>query len=164
LNRKLRNREPVASPHPQAAPQAQAFLGSETDVGTFQTQTVWDGSGDGHWEVVLTEGRARVLATIPLNDWISLGATQVAIALHDEERHPPCHRAQSLPARIVAMKPLDQYEALVVVSLGEKGDGAHLLSRMTRKSWAELGLAEGQSVYAQVKYVSLGPGRGEPEE
>ena len=59
------------------------------------------------------------------------------------------------------MKPLDDYEALVVVSLGEKGEGARLLSRMTRKSWAELGLAEGQSVYAQVKYVSLNPGRGD---
>jgi molybdate transport system ATP-binding protein len=69
-----------------------------------------------------------------------------------------------LPAQVVAMKPLDGYEALVVVALGENGDGARLLSRMTQKSWAELGLAEGQSVYAQVKYVSLGPGRGEPEE
>jgi molybdate transport system ATP-binding protein len=68
-----------------------------------------------------------------------------------------------LPARIVSMRPLDQYEALVVVSLGEKGDGARLLSRMSRKSWAELGLGEGQSVFAQVKYVSLAPGRGEPE-
>jgi len=42
--------------------------------------------------------------------------------------------------------------------------GARLLSRMTRKSWEELGFAEGQNVYAQVKYVALGAGRGEPEE
>jgi molybdate transport system ATP-binding protein len=69
-----------------------------------------------------------------------------------------------LPAQVVAMKPLNGYEALVVVALGESGEGARLLSRMTQKSWAELGLAEGQRVYAQVKYVSLGPGRGEPEE
>lgn len=69
-----------------------------------------------------------------------------------------------LSARIVTMKPLDGYEALVVVALGEGGDGARLLSRMTQKSWAELGLAEGQEVYAQVKYVSLGPGRNEPEQ
>jgi molybdate transport system ATP-binding protein len=66
-----------------------------------------------------------------------------------------------LPARVVSMKPLDDYEVLVVVSLGENGEGARLLSRMTRKSSQELGLAEGQSVYAQVKYVSLNPGRGE---
>jgi TOBE domain len=41
------------------------------------------------------------------------------------------------------------------VALGTRGDGARLLSRMTLKSWSELALAEGQSVYAQVKYVSL---------
>jgi molybdate transport system ATP-binding protein len=69
-----------------------------------------------------------------------------------------------LPVRVMAMKPLDNYEVLVVVALGENGDGARLLSRITQKSWAELGLAEGQRVYAQVKYVSLGPGRGEAEE
>jgi molybdate transport system ATP-binding protein len=68
------------------------------------------------------------------------------------------------PARIATMKPLDAYEVLAVVSLGENGDGARLLSRMTRKSWEELGFAEGQNVYAQVKYVALGAGRGEPEE
>jgi molybdate transport system ATP-binding protein len=56
---------------------------------------------------------------------------------------------------------MDDYEMLVVVSLGEKGEGARLLCRMTRKSSAELGLAEGQSVYAQIKYVSLNPGRGD---
>ena len=68
------------------------------------------------------------------------------------------------PARIAAMKPLDAYEVLAVVSLGEDGGGARLLSRMSRKSWEELGFAEGQSVFAQVKYVALGAGRGEPEE
>jgi len=53
---------------------------------------------------------------------------------------------------------------LAIVTLGEQGEGARLLSRMTLKSWTELALAEGQSVYAQVKYVSLGAGRGEPAE
>ena len=65
-----------------------------------------------------------------------------------------------LPARVVAMKALDGYEVLAVVALGEQGDGARLLSRMTLKSWTELGLAEGQNVFAQVKYVSLNAGRG----
>jgi len=69
-----------------------------------------------------------------------------------------------LPARVVTMRPLDRYEVLAVVALGEQGDGARLLSRMTLKSWTELALAEGQSVYAQVKYVALSAGRGEPEE
>jgi len=30
-----------------------------------------------------------------------------------------------------------------------------------RKSWGALGLAEGMTVYAQVKAVALAPGRGE---
>jgi molybdate transport system ATP-binding protein len=65
---------------------------------------------------------------------------------------------------MLALGTLDRYETVVAVALGEKGDGARILSRMTQKSLAELELAEGQSVYAQVKYVSLGSGRGEPEE
>ena len=34
-------------------------------MGTATTKMVWDGTGDGHWDVVLTEmteGRARVAA------------------------------------------------------------------------------------------------------
>jgi molybdate transport system ATP-binding protein len=69
-----------------------------------------------------------------------------------------------LPARIVSIKALDRYEALAVVTLGEQGDGARLLSRMSRKSSEELGFREGQNVFVQVKYVALGAGRGEPEE
>ena len=46
-------------------------------------------------------------------------------------------------------------------SLGADGAGARLLSRLTRKSWELLGLAEGVNVYAQVKAVALGPGRGD---
>ncbi len=68
-----------------------------------------------------------------------------------------------LPARVLTMRPLDRYEVLAVVVLGDQGDGSRLLSRMTLKSWTELALAEGQNVYAQVKYVSLSAGRGEPE-
>ncbi len=66
-----------------------------------------------------------------------------------------------LPASVVAMKPLDPYETLVVVALGEKRDGVRLLSRMTRKSAEELGLVEGLSVFAQVKYAALAAGSDE---
>ena len=66
-----------------------------------------------------------------------------------------------LPARIVSMKPVDSNEVVVVVALGADGAGARLLSRLTRKSWEALQLAEGLSVYAQVKAVALAPGRGE---
>ena len=66
-----------------------------------------------------------------------------------------------LPARIVSMKPVGSNEIIVVVALGADGVGARMLSRVTRKSWEALGLAEGVSVYAQVKAVALAPGRGE---
>ncbi len=66
-----------------------------------------------------------------------------------------------LPARIVSMKSVGSNEIIVVVALGADGVGARMLSRVTRKSWEALGLAEGVSVYAQVKAVALAPGRGE---
>jgi molybdate transport system ATP-binding protein len=65
------------------------------------------------------------------------------------------------PGRVVKAKPIDSNEMVAVVALGADGKGARLLSRLTRKSWDELGLAVGASVYAQVKAVALGPGRGE---
>ena len=66
-----------------------------------------------------------------------------------------------LPARIVSMKPLETNEIVVVVALGADGNGARLLSRMMRKSWGDLGFAEGMTVHAQVKAVALAAGRGE---
>jgi molybdate transport system ATP-binding protein len=68
-----------------------------------------------------------------------------------------------LPARVVAMNPLDAVEVVAAVSLGENGGGARLLARMTRKSWQELAFAPGQRVFAQVKSVSLDAGREENE-
>jgi molybdate transport system ATP-binding protein len=59
------------------------------------------------------------------------------------------------------MKPIDTNEIVAVLALGPEGSGARLLSRLTRKSWEALGLAEGASVYAQVKAVALAPGRGD---
>jgi molybdate transport system ATP-binding protein len=66
-----------------------------------------------------------------------------------------------LPGRVVSTKPVDTSEIIVVVALGQDGAGARLLSRVTRKASEALGLAEGVSVYAQVKAVALAPGRGE---
>ena len=53
------------------------------------------------------------------------------------------------------MKPLDDYEVLVVVALGEKGEGARLLARITQnpgRNWA----CRRPNVFAQVKSVALG--------
>ena len=66
-----------------------------------------------------------------------------------------------LPARIVSATPVEADEIIAVLALGADGSGARLLSRLTRKSWEQLRLAEGTSVYAQVKAVALAPGRGE---
>ncbi len=52
-------------------------------MGTFATRMVWDGSRDGHWDVVLTEmteGSARLLAKMTFDEWIGLSATREAIA------------------------------------------------------------------------------------
>ena len=39
----------------------------------------------------------------------------------------------------------------------------HLLSRTTRKSWDTLALAEGMTVFAQIKAVALAPARSRAE-
>ncbi|RBP12901.1 molybdate transport system ATP-binding protein [Roseiarcus fermentans] len=65
------------------------------------------------------------------------------------------------PGRIVSAKPIDSNEIVAVVALGSDGEGARVLSRLTRKSWDELRLGVDVAVFAQVKAVALGPGRGE---
>ncbi len=65
-----------------------------------------------------------------------------------------------LAARIVEMRPLDDAQVNVVVTLGHEGDGARLLARVTRRSFELLGLTQGQRVYAQVKAVSMLRRRG----
>jgi molybdate transport system ATP-binding protein len=65
-----------------------------------------------------------------------------------------------LPARIVALRPLDEAQVNVVLVLGHEGDGARILARVTRRSMELLALAEGARVYAQVKAVSMLRRRG----
>ena len=67
----------------------------------------------------------------------------------------------SLPGRVVSARLINSNEMLAVVALGAEGSGARLLSRLTRKSWEQLALAEGMSVYVQVKAVALDPRRGD---
>jgi molybdate transport system ATP-binding protein len=63
----------------------------------------------------------------------------------------------ALPARILSGKPAGRHETIVVLGLGADGSGARLLARVTRRSWEQLDLAEGMTVYAQVKSVALAP-------
>jgi molybdate transport system ATP-binding protein len=60
-----------------------------------------------------------------------------------------------VPARIVTATLLDRHEMIVVVGIGPDGNGAKLLSRITRRSWEALELGPGVSLYAQVKGVAL---------
>jgi molybdate transport system ATP-binding protein len=64
----------------------------------------------------------------------------------------------SLPARILSKTAVGDHELVAVLSLGASGEGERVLARVTRRSWDQLGLAEGQSVHAQVKSVALAPG------
>jgi molybdate transport system ATP-binding protein len=66
-----------------------------------------------------------------------------------------------LPGRITSARLVESTEVVAVVALGANGEGARLLSRLTRKSWDQLGLSEGVQVYAQVKAVALEPRRGD---
>ncbi|MBB4267168.1 molybdenum ABC transporter ATP-binding protein [Roseospira visakhapatnamensis] len=60
-----------------------------------------------------------------------------------------------LPARILRAEPLAPHQMTVVLALGEMGEGATLLARVTRKSWEGLGLRPGLSLHALVKSVAL---------
>lgn len=68
-----------------------------------------------------------------------------------------------LRARIISAQETGDHQMTAVLGLGEDGLGAHLLTRVTRRSWNNLGLAPGVSVYAQVKGVALVPRRGGAE-
>jgi len=48
----------------------------------FKTRMVWRSVGAGHWDVELVhliDGRAALLATLSLDEWIDLGATQYVL-------------------------------------------------------------------------------------
>ena len=60
-----------------------------------------------------------------------------------------------LPVRIVEVRPIDEAQVNVTLTLGHEGDGARLLARVTRRSIDTLGLSAGNQVFAQVKAVSM---------
>ncbi len=83
---------------------------------------------------------------------VRIAASDVSLA-----RRPPEGSTilNALPARILAAERQDTVQVMAVVALGEDGQGARLLARVTRKSWDRLGLAPDQPVFAQVKGVAL---------
>jgi molybdate transport system ATP-binding protein len=60
-----------------------------------------------------------------------------------------------LRAKILEIRSQSDHRVTALLGLGEDGEGARLLSRVTQRSWNELGLHAGLSVYAQVKGVAL---------
>ena len=60
-----------------------------------------------------------------------------------------------LPARIVGHAARDPYQVTSVMALGAEGDGPRILARVTRRSWESLGLAAGETVFAQIKGVAV---------
>jgi molybdate transport system ATP-binding protein len=83
-------------------------------------------------------------------------ATDVSLM---REAAPPSSILNVLPARILTVAPSDHREMTAVIGLGADGDGARLLSRVTRKSWDSLGLQVGMNVHAQVKAVAFATSR-----
>ena len=83
---------------------------------------------------------------------IRIAASDVSLA-----RDPPGGSSilNCPPARIVEAAPQGSAMMTVVVAFGTEGDGARILSRITRRSWDALGLAPGQPIYAQIKGVGL---------
>ena len=62
----------------------------------------------------------------------------------------------SLPREPLVPPPVpEQGSAGFRRAVGQDGDGAHLLARVTRRSWDHLALVDGARVWAQVKGVSL---------
>jgi len=83
---------------------------------------------------------------------LRIGAGDVSLALEEPKATSILN---VLPARIVASRPLNARETVLVLALGHDGDGATVLARITLRSWDQLGLSEGRQVFAQIKSAAL---------
>ena len=83
---------------------------------------------------------------------IRVAAADVSLAT---ERPSRTTITNVLPARVIELRPIDDAQMNVVLTLGERGEGARVLARVTRRSVELLGIATGQAVFAQVKAVSM---------
>lgn len=72
-------------------------------------------------------------------------------------RQPPHDTSilNALPARILGATPAGATQMTVRLALGADGQGAPLLSRISRLSWDRLGLQPGEVVIARIKAVAL---------
>ena len=84
---------------------------------------------------------------------LRIQATEVGIGKGREDIHASFLNA--LPARIVGFEVYGEAQLTVFLRLGERGEGAQVLCRITRKSWDHLQLKSGEEVQALVKSVAL---------
>lgn len=60
-----------------------------------------------------------------------------------------------IPSRIHSCKALDKARIMVRLNLGDEGNGPAILAQITLKSWEDMGLAPGMTVFAQIKGAVL---------
>jgi molybdate transport system ATP-binding protein len=93
-------------------------------------------------------------ATIGARQRLTIAAGDVSLA-----REPPQGTTilNILPCRIVSVTPAGTHEMVVAITLGRDGNGVRLLARVTRRSWDEMKLSAGMTLYSQIKSVALNP-------
>jgi len=138
----------------QGDPDLPLAAGREAAV-TLPARVVAADAGDGLMALAL--GGATLLAPRALAPEgaalrLRIAAGDVSLAL---SRPRDSTIVNSLPATILAARPLNDSDMLAVLTLDEAPGEGRVLARVTRRSWRELGLREGQRVHAQVKGVSL---------
>jgi molybdate transport system ATP-binding protein len=85
---------------------------------------------------------------------LTIAASDVSLA---RERPHATTIMNILPAKILSATPAGEHEMVVLLRLGQEGAGDRLLARVTRRSWDDLELAEGMTVFSQVKGAALAP-------
>jgi len=97
--------------------------------------------------------------TAPMRRPVVGGRRRITIAAGDVSLAREAPRAttvlNTLPVRILSATPAAEHEIVAVLGLGPAGAGSRILARVTRLSWENLRLAEGNELYAQIKSVAL---------
>ncbi len=140
----------------QADPKLPLLQRSEASV-VLEAQVTQSGGADGIAVLEFFRGQLEVAGTNLTRGRrcrVRLRASDVSLA---RERAEDSTILNILPAKILAASPQDAAESQLNVrlALGTEGDGARIISRVTRKSWERLGLRPGQSIYAQIKSVAV---------
>lgn len=60
-----------------------------------------------------------------------------------------------IPSRIKSHRTLDRARSMVRLNMGSEGRGPDILAQITKKSWDDNGLRDGETVHAQIKGVAL---------